>query len=632
MKNNVFDRVVPLPQEVCAAKGVFVFTPRTFMRCSPAALNVEKVVVSDLTEETGLRVNKTGLALTMNGLQIVFFNNPKFDFTVVKLPKEVVHNEGYTLYCDSNCVVLTAKTDAGLFYAGQTLVQLIRNKTVPAGSIRDWPVTIMRGYSDDISRWQVSTIENFKKIIRSLSRYKLNTYMIYIEDLFKLKKHPLVGKGRGALSASDIRGLVNYGKERFVELIPMFQTLGHFEHLIRIPKYRKLAEVEPPKDEPRPLLTPIGQYTTLSPVVPETYKFLSDYAAEYIRNFDSQYLHIGGDEPYDLGKGKSKKVADKIGVENLYRQHMEKAVKMLGKYNKKIIMYDDIVRKHWAQHGFDMKHKPRFRKDIIMMYWKYNPQEEYPDIKKLSDAGYKLVVSPSLHNYFRFYPAYYKAKANVRNVFKSAYGVKGVIGGMVSSWGDNGADNFRENNYYGYAYSSECLWNNPYKVDDKKFSVRWVEEYFGYDGGIAGIIDTLAGIDEEIFAARRGYFDDIVIKELDKKMYDKYTRLGFACGKCLKTYAVTEKKVKKNKVNLQYLKFALEFCGNSVNKNLLIDKIARGVVIPKKSVEAYIRDTKRIRAEFARLWLLTNKKEGLWVTLWRFDKLIRQMKGISGIR
>ena len=45
----------------------------------------------------------------------------------------------------------------------------------------------VRGISDDISRGQVSNIDNFRRIIKFLARYKMNVYQPYIEDVFKFK-------------------------------------------------------------------------------------------------------------------------------------------------------------------------------------------------------------------------------------------------------------------------------------------------------------------------------------------------------------------------------------------------------------------------------------------------------------
>ena len=104
-----------------------------------------------------------------------------------------------------------------------SLIQLLeksKDNTLPAISIIDWPDMKMRGISDDISRGQVSTLDNFKKIIRNLARYKMNVYMPYLEDMVQLDSYPSIGKGRGALSKQEVKELVDYAGKYFIDVIP----------------------------------------------------------------------------------------------------------------------------------------------------------------------------------------------------------------------------------------------------------------------------------------------------------------------------------------------------------------------------------------------------------------------------
>ena len=60
-------------------------------------------------------------------------------------------------------------------------------------------------------------------------------------------------------------------------------------------------------------------------------------------------------------------------------------------------MYDDIVRK-------DENILKNLNKDLILMYWDYNPKKSFPDLEKLLNAGYKVIVSPSMLNWQRNFP------------------------------------------------------------------------------------------------------------------------------------------------------------------------------------------------------------------------------------
>ena len=70
----------------------------------------------------------------------------------------------------------------------------------------------------------------------------MNVYMPYMEDVFQFKSHPSIGKNRGALNADEWRELQDYGEQYHIEIIPIFQTLGHFENILLMEKFRDLAE------------------------------------------------------------------------------------------------------------------------------------------------------------------------------------------------------------------------------------------------------------------------------------------------------------------------------------------------------------------------------------------------------
>src|SRR5213078_3847253 len=99
---------------------------------------------------------------------------------------------------------------AARLYGVQTLRQLIRgatSATLPCLDIVDWPDFSWRGISDDISRGQVSTLDDFKDTIHRLSYYKKNLYQPYIEDMFRFAADPHIGADRGAITKSEMAEL-----------------------------------------------------------------------------------------------------------------------------------------------------------------------------------------------------------------------------------------------------------------------------------------------------------------------------------------------------------------------------------------------------------------------------------------
>jgi len=85
-------------------------------------------------------------------------------------------SQAYALSVESSGALLYAETPTGLFYAVQTLRQLVRlhGPSVPALIIRDWPTMPYRGLMLDVSRGKVHTLDTLAQVVETLSHYKLN--------------------------------------------------------------------------------------------------------------------------------------------------------------------------------------------------------------------------------------------------------------------------------------------------------------------------------------------------------------------------------------------------------------------------------------------------------------------------
>lgn len=115
---------------------------------------------------------------------------------------DTMQAEGYVLDVGENVAVIAGAAEAGRFYGAMTLQQLLEagDQTLRRVTIADYPSMKFRGVSDDLSRGPVSTLENFKKIIRFLAWHKMNVYTPYIEDVLKFEAYPSIGEERGALT------------------------------------------------------------------------------------------------------------------------------------------------------------------------------------------------------------------------------------------------------------------------------------------------------------------------------------------------------------------------------------------------------------------------------------------------
>ncbi|MBI2618981.1 MAG: beta-N-acetylhexosaminidase, partial [Ignavibacteriales bacterium] len=183
--------IIPTPQSVTRSPGTFRISSQTLLVLADGAGKDDRFAADQLNEalvEQGappLKIVAEGsLRKRPSNFILIGTAGSKWARDLLKarscrLTAEM-KDEGYVLDVGSDGILIVAESPRGRFYAVQTLLQLVyRDKRVvqaPRVSIHDWPLQKMRGITDDLSRGQVSTLENFKKIIRFLARYKLNIY------------------------------------------------------------------------------------------------------------------------------------------------------------------------------------------------------------------------------------------------------------------------------------------------------------------------------------------------------------------------------------------------------------------------------------------------------------------------
>ncbi len=371
-------------------------------------------------------------------------------------------DEGYLLHVGNNQILIAAETERGVFYGTQSFLQWLDTLHEPlefsAVTIRDWPLMALRGLSDDISRGQISTLEDFKNIIRQLAEFKMNAYLPYIEDMFEWETYPWLGENRGRLTKSEVRELVAYAKDYFVDIIPVFECLGHQDRMLKYSENLKLAERP---DNP----------WSFFPGNEETYLFLDHCIRELVEVFPSSNFCIGCDETADLGHHRSKALASEIGIDGVFAQHVRRVRQILNKYGKTCWMYGDML---FESAYPDLKDK--LPKDIVMVNWDYIPRENYDRVDSFNQWGFKQIVSPGVHCWGRIFPDIEEALSNLKLV-RQGY-KKGALGMIQSAWADFGGESLRESNLYLYALSAETGWNPDRDIPDH-WDTHFAQVFYG---------------------------------------------------------------------------------------------------------------------------------------------------------
>ncbi|HEY2349872.1 MAG TPA: beta-N-acetylhexosaminidase [Puia sp.] len=322
----------------------------------------------------------------------------------------------------------------------------------PADTIR------IRGFHLDL-RIQVMKMQALKNFVLHLSQEGINTLVMEWEGTYPFQKDPLI-PNRYAYTRQEVKDFIKYCDSLHVDVIPLQQSFGHVEYILRNYKYAALREDD--KD-----------FSQVCPSEPEKNKELftrlfKDMAAVH----SSPYFHIGGDETHLLGHcEKCKKRAAEIGVSRLYFDHIKMLCDIVVSLGKRPVLWADIAL-HYPEYIHLLPN------ETIFVDWNYGwAMDRFGAHEQLVKSGYEIWGAPSIRsspdNYFLTRWQYHFN--NIRDFMPicKKLGYKGIV---MTSWSTSGV--------YSPAYESE---------DDlvELYALRHVYPVNGFDILISAYIRAL---------------------------------------------------------------------------------------------------------------------------------------------
>jgi hexosaminidase len=379
--------IIPAPASVVAGPGSFIL-PKNITIEAPSGTEMKQVIwtLKDrLSVPTGNKVTMSNANAT---IRLVL--NAKTDAKMGK--------EGYALSVTTKGVTIKANQPAGLFYGVQTLLQLFPKEiesatavadikwTAPVVDIHDTPRFGWRGLMFDVARHFFTKAE-VKQFIDEMVRYKYNLLHLHLTDdegwrieikglpkltevgAWNVKKtgyfgtfaKPEPGEPKnygGFYTQDDIRELVQYAKERFVNILPEIDVPGH--SLAAVVSYPELSctpeantyrvrsgEVIMDWSKGAPPIALVDN--TLCPANEKVYEFLDKVMTQVAQLFPFEYIHVGGDEcpknywqKNDQVKAlmEREKLKSMEEVQSYFEKRLEKIVESKG---KKFMGWDEIL-------------------------------------------------------------------------------------------------------------------------------------------------------------------------------------------------------------------------------------------------------------------------------------------------
>jgi len=388
--------------------------------------------------------------------------------------QSVAEDESYGLTVTSNGATLTAPDPLGVLRGLETVLQLVESVTggfaIPAVTIEDHPRFAWRGLLIDVSR-HFMPIDTIRRNLDGMAAVKMNVLHWHLSDdqgfRVESKLFPKLhqdGSDSKFYTQEEVRGIIEYARERGIRVVPEFDVPGHTSSWLVA--YPKLAT------DPNDLKVGrnFGIYDLcMDPSYEPVYEFLDQFIGEMAKLFPDEYFHIGGDEVNGKQWAASPRIKDfelshnmptgKEGNIAIHRYFNERMLKILKKHGKKMEGWDEILN-------------PDLPKDIVIQSWRGQ--------KSLSDAarqGFTGILSSGYYlDHMEKASTHYAVDPLAKESADLSEGQKKLIlGGESCMWGEYvSPENIDGRIWPRNAVIAERLWS-PASVGDRADMYRRME-------------------------------------------------------------------------------------------------------------------------------------------------------------
>jgi len=533
--------IIPEPVSLSQKEGEFTLPKRVTIETStgPEMKEVIATLRQRLSVPTGSKVVVLSNAQTAT---IKLILNKKAD--------DALGKEGYNLAVTPKGIFIKANEPAGLFYGVQTLVQLFPKEIVsdkyvanvnwiaPCVEITDYPRFKWRGLMFDVARHFFTKAE-VEEYIDNMVKYKMNLLHLHLTDdegwrieikslprlttvgAYNVKKvgyfgtfsPPTADEPRdygGFYTQKDIKEIVQYAKERFVNILPEIDVPGH--SLAAVVAYPELSctpgadKYQVRSGENFMSFTKEGIKAkidnTLCPANEKVYEFLDKVLTEVAQMFPFGYIHMGGDECAKNFWEQSDAVKALMQKENLktqeevqsyFEKRLEKIVESKG---KKFLGWDEILEGGLAP-------------DAIVMSWR--------GMKggiEAAKMGHEVVMSPTTFAYLdymngdpaiepRIYASLRLNKAYQFDPAPDSVNSKLIIGGQANLWTEQ---------VYNTRHLEYMTWPRAFAIAEAVWSPKSVRNFDDFAGRVEKHFDRFnvaqikysPSVYDPIFTAKTG--------------------------------------------------------------------------------------------------------------------------------
>lgn len=356
------------------------------------------------------------------------------DFVLSLSADKKLGEEGYAIKITDR-VAISAPTPTGLYWSTRTLLQLAeqnQERSLPQGTIRDYPDYPLRGFMIDCGR-KFIPMAYLQDLVKIMAYYKMNTLQVHLNDngfkqyfehnwdktyaAFRLESetYPGLTARDGSYSKKEFIDFQKQAVSNFVEIIPEIDVPAHS---LALTHYKpEIGSKEYGMDH-------------LDLFKPETYEFVDALFKEYLEGdnpvFVGKRVHIGTDE-YSNAK---KDVVEK------FRAFTDHYIRFVEGFGKQAVV--------WGALSHAKGDTPVKSENVVMNAW-YNG---YADPATMIKDGYQLISTPDGLVYIVPKAGYYYDYLNEPYLYKewtpahigkAVFDEKhpSILGGMFAIWNDH---------------------------------------------------------------------------------------------------------------------------------------------------------------------------------------------------
>ncbi len=238
----------------------------------------------------------------------------------------------------------------------------------------------VKGFHIDL-RVEVMTMPALKAFATRLHEIGVNTILMEYEATYPYEKHFTISS-KYAYTRDEIRDFVKHCTTLGIDVIPLQQTFGHTDYILRHARYSSLAESRTDPTQICPLKTE------------KCIELFDELFADMISLHTSRYFHVGGDETRLLGV--CPKCAAKVakeGTSKLFVDYMKEICNLVIRHGKIPVMWADIILAHPEYIG-------ELPKETIFVDWNYGwSNRHFGDAEALVKQGIKFWGAPAIRSH-----------------------------------------------------------------------------------------------------------------------------------------------------------------------------------------------------------------------------------------